>query len=269
MIDVLKTYLGQAGKEGRVNLTREFLQQMALKILYEKGWSKNLIFVGGTALRVIFDLNRFSEDLDFSLENKAGYDFPKMVKQTVREFELNGFNVEAKVKAEKTVHSTFLRFKGLLKELGVSGYEEEKISIKLDIDTRPPEGGVIQKVFVNKIFLFQVTHYEISSLFATKLCACFYRKYTKGRDFYDLIWYLGKKIKPNYLLLNNAIEQTQGVNPGIHDGNIKDFLLQNIEKIDFQVVAKDVERFLIDKNELKLFDLAAIRGSIELVFGSQ
>ncbi|MDI6841098.1 MAG: hypothetical protein QMD71_09705 [bacterium] len=84
--------------------------------------------------------------------------------------------------------------------------------------------------------------------------ACFFRKYTKGRDFYDLLWYLGKKLLPNFELLNNAIEQTEHKKVNVDAENFNDFLREKLAKIDFVRVRKDVARFIEDKNELKLLD---------------
>ena len=268
MIEVLKSRLTQnMSNEDKLNRAREFLQILALKIIYDKGGFGNLAFVGGTALRVIFDLRRFSEDLDFSLVEKKGYNFSHLNSELIREFKLNGFNAESSPKMDKTVHSAFLKFSGFLKEIGLSALESQKFSIKLEVDTNPPKGGAIVSSLINKLYTLNITHFDLPSMFATKLHACFYRKYLKGRDFYDFIWYLSKRIKPNYLLLNNAIQQTQGENPHIDEHNIKAFLLQNTAKVDFKLAQKDVERFLEDKSELRLFDLKAIENTINSVYG--
>ena len=89
---------------------------------------------------------------------------------------------------------------------------------------------------------------------ATKLHACFFRKYVKGRDYYDLIWYLGKGIEPNYILLNNAIQQTEGINLKIGVDTLKAFMQKKLGSVDFNLVRRDVERFLEDKSELKMLD---------------
>jgi hypothetical protein len=77
---------------------------------------------------------------------------------------------------------------------------------------------------------------------------------------------MGNKVKPNFTLLNNAIAQTQGQNPAIDEGTFREFLLKGIEKVDFKEAQKDVERFLEDKSELRLFDTQLIRSSIESVY---
>ena len=158
-----------------------------------------------------------------------------------------------------------MKFTGLLNELGISPLPSQKLSIKLEIDANPPAGGVLVNTIVSKIYTFNIVHYDLPSLYAGKLHACFYRTFTKGRDFYDLVWYLGKKVKPNFTLLNNAIQQTQGNAPQISESNFKQYLLENIQRIDFEHVKKDVERFLEDKSELSLFDLKTIQDTIEAV----
>src|SRR3989338_7410974 len=102
------------------------------------------------------------------------------------------------------------------------------------------------------MYTFTVVHYDIPSLYASKLCACFFRKYVKGRDFYDLVWYLGKKATPNFELLNNAMRQIDSKAQTVTEENFKEFLKAQLAKIDFTSVRKDVARFLVDKEELKL-----------------
>ena len=267
MIEVLKEqFMESMSREDKENRLREFLQILILKVLYDKGWFKNLVFVGGTALRILFNVRRFSEDLDFSLTNPDGYDFEKLCDQLHKEIRLYGLEMEKTIKEAGAVNSVMLKFPGLLNRLGISPLPGQKLSIKLEVDTRPPKGGKIENSLVNKTYLFYVKHFDLSSLFATKIAACFYREYIKGRDFYDLIWYLAGKVKPDYELLNNAIRQTQGKAPGVNAQNIKKFLLDNLEKIDLEKAAKDVERFLDDKSELKLFNHDLIKDSINSVF---
>jgi predicted nucleotidyltransferase component of viral defense system len=264
MIEVLKQqFTSNMPQEEKLNRVREFLQIICLKIIYDKGFLNNLAFVGGTALRIIFDMRRFSEDLDFSLINKEGYGFSDINSELMRGFMLYGLKMESRPKDENNVHSAMLKFSGVLKELGISLLAGEKISIKLEVDTNPPLGWNLTSSIVNKAYVLNITHFDLPSMYATKLHACFYRKFTKGRDFYDFIWYLGKKIKPNFSLLNNAIEQTEGKNPGIDETNFRSFLMGKIEEIDFNLAKKDVERFLEDKKELNLFNLKTIKNTIE------
>lgn len=267
MFDVLRAQFTPAmSMEEKLNRGREFLQIMALKTIYDKGWFASLAFVGGTALRVLYGLRRFSEDLDFSCIRKEGYDIKKIASQLSHEFLLNGLALDVRLKMDKTVQCMYLKFPRLLYDLGLSVHRDEKFMIKLEVDTNPPIGGKIERTLVNKTYIFSITHFDLASMYAGKLCACFYRKYIKGRDFYDFIWYLTKKTKPNYIVLNNAIMQIQGKSPGLSEQNIKEFLLEKIQIVDFDQVVKDVERFLEDKSELKLFERDLIKHSIEAVF---
>ena len=268
MIDVLKQELtpGMSNLE-RLNRTREFLQILCLKLMCDQNCFDHLAFLGGTSLRVLFGLKRFSEDLDFSLAQKTKYDFSKVTDGLLRGFKLYGFAVDIKVKEEKTVQNALLRFSGLLKEVGLSALEAQKLTIKMEVDTNPPQGAQLAHTIVHqKTYMLNLAHYDMPSLYAGKLHACFFRKFIKGRDFYDFVWYLSRRVTPNFLLLNNAIRQTQGLDLKIDDQNFKSFLLERIERIDFEEVKKDVERFLEDKNELKLLELKPIQNTIESVY---
>jgi len=264
MIELLRQQLNpQMTDEEKLNRLREALQLAALKSLYDAGAFDNLSFTGGTALRLVFGLRRFSEDLDFSLFEKKGYSFEKLTGELTRGFGLLGLPIEAKPKVLKTVQSVMLKFPGVLKSVGLSPLQDQKLLIKLDVDTNPPKGGELTSSLINRMYMFSCVHYDLPSLFATKLHACFYRVYLKGRDYYDLIWYLSRKVKPNLLLLNNAIAQTQGKNPRLDENSFKKFLLEHLEKVDLLSAKKDVERFLEDKTELALFDSKAIQAAIE------
>lgn len=267
MIELIKQQLTKSmPDEEKFNRCREIIQLLCLKIFDEHKFFDNFSFTGGTALRVVFGVKRFSEDLDFSLVKKEDYSFSRMTDDLLKALALAGLKAESKPKYERTVHSAMLKFSGVLKEIGLSSLESQKLSIKLEVDTNPPKGGRIQTRIIQRAYIFNVAHFDLPSMFATKLHACFFRKYTKGRDFYDFIWYMGNKVKPNLILLNNAITQTQGTNPAIDEGNLKEFLLKGIEKVDFQEAKRDVERFLEDKNELRLFDAKLIKSSIEAVY---
>ena len=250
-------------RETKIHITREYLQLLILKILYDRGYYKNIAFVGGTALRFLYGLRRFSEDLDFSVITKQGYNFDTLLKQIAYDSEKSGLSLDIKKQVEPPIQSAMFRFKDILFQLGLSNIKSEKLSIKLEIDANPPKGWKTVTILVSKHFVFTVTTFDIPSLYALKLHACFYRKYTKGRDFYDLLWYLGKKDVPNFKLLNNAIEQTEHKKTIVNADNFKGFLKDKLAKIDFDKARKDVARFIEDKNELKLIDKDTILNLLE------
>jgi predicted nucleotidyltransferase component of viral defense system len=263
MIDVIKQqFRDEMPINEKLNLSREFLQILILKIMSDKGMFDRYAFVGGTCLRVLYDLRRFSEDLDFSLTDKGGMDIGEVRDECVKALELYGLPCEAKPRSVGAVSGMMIKFPGLLKELGISPLSGQKLSIKWEADTNPPGGWQRTHTIVNKHFMFNVAHYDLPSLFAGKLHACFYRTYTKGRDWYDFLWYLSKRIKPNLPMLNNAIIQTEKKDAHIDENNFKDYLLEHIEAVDFKKAKKDVERFLEDKGALSMFDKEMIKDTI-------
>jgi len=251
---IKETISGISSREAKIHTTREFLHSLVLKILYDKGYFKNLAFVGGTALRFLYDLRRFSEDLDFSLVDREGYAFAAFVEKVIRELTKMGFSLEVKTGATGAVHSAMLKFKDILYSLGLSTEETQKLSIRVELDSNPPKGWNTQISLINRHFVYTVVHFDIPSLYATKLHACFFRRYTKGRDFYDLLWFLAQKVLPNLELLNNAIEQTEHRNLAVDAKNFHDFLRERLAGVDYTKVRKDVERFIEDKSELALLD---------------
>lgn len=255
MQEVLKSQIaGFKTREEKVNHLREFLQILILKIIYDTDYFRNLSFVGGTALRILYNLRRFSEDLDFSLFRKSHYDFHTFGKSLYRQLENYGIDVDFKMQEKNIVQNIEVRFTNLLFPLGLSSQKGEKLFVKLEIDSSPPAGAKTEISLVNRTYVFTVTHYDLPSLFATKLHACFFRGFVKGRDFYDLLWYLGKKIKPNFELLSNAIRQTHPESDTITESNFKEFMEDKLRKIDFRKVKQDVSIFLEDKQELKLLE---------------
>ncbi|MBE0432273.1 nucleotidyl transferase AbiEii/AbiGii toxin family protein [candidate division WOR-3 bacterium] len=264
MEDIIRNLLSkERTAEEKINRLREFLQILILREIYERKYFQHLSFVGGTALRFLYGLRRFSEDLDFSVFSRPGYDFDKLATDLRRGMGYHGFDVDVKTDDLKTVQNIDLKFINLLVTYGLSRIKSQKLYIRMEIDTNPPRGWKTEVSAINRTFIFTVTHFDLNSLFALKVHACFYRKYTKGRDFYDLIWYLGKKILPNFPLLNSAVKQTEGKDPRITPANFRAFLAEKLTGTDFARARKDVERFLEDKSELKLFDRQTILSMLE------
>lgn len=244
----LRPYVSDLEKR---NALREYLQSLILKILFEKKYFKELIFVGGTALRFIHSAKRFSEDLDFSSFSDAS-GFVGMLKELEHGLRSYNLAVNTKKKTAGNVRNVFLRFPGILEKLGISGHRNESISVKLEIDYNPPKGGKTELHLLNKDFSFYVMSYDLPSLMAGKIHAVLFRKYAKGRDYYDLVWYLSKKIMPNMELLNNAIFQTEKFNIPDLEARWKDLLKFKIIDTDFKIIEKDVLPFLEDPSETLL-----------------
>ncbi|HSR31277.1 MAG TPA: nucleotidyl transferase AbiEii/AbiGii toxin family protein, partial [Anaerolineae bacterium] len=137
----MKDYLAQivhtapTAAHGR-NLAREYLQARILGALQRAGAMIPLAFHGGTALRFLFASARYSEDLDFALEQTtAEYDFRAYLQAIRSTFAAEGYHVELKVSDRKAVQSAFVRFRGLLHELGLSPHGDEVLAVKIEVDT--------------------------------------------------------------------------------------------------------------------------------------
>jgi len=268
MKDVLLAKLARLGTaEEKYNVTREFLQELVLQIMDRQGYFSHLAFVGGTALRVLYDLPRFSEDLDFCLVKKSGFRFDRLLAALKRELGLNGFAVEAAAgKKGKNVIGEFIRFKGLLFELGLTAHKSEKLFIKLEIDANPPAGYRTEVALVNKNFLFKVQSYDLPSLFAAKLHAFLFRKYAKGRDYYDLLWFLAKQTPVNYELLSAAAEQTEGKKYRLGAVGLKRLLAGKIGRTDFSRIVSDAMVFLARREEKEYLTREHFLAAVEKAF---
>jgi predicted nucleotidyltransferase component of viral defense system len=238
---------GKASYNANTNRMREYLQEYFLYTLYKKKIYKDFVFCGGTALRFLHKTKRFSEDIDFSLSYKIKQcDFETVLKIVKKEFTAAGYFVEVNYRTVTNVYSAFLKFPGLLFEYGVSPHKDEKISIKVEIDVNPPHGGKEQVTLYNGIFIFYTIHYDLASLLAGKLSALLCRNYTKGRDWYDLLWYLTKfkNLEPNFVMLNNAMRQAHRGAAEITVDNWRSRLKTAVDVLDMGLVRKDVYRFL-------------------------
>jgi predicted nucleotidyltransferase component of viral defense system len=235
-----------AGDPGAaLNRLREYLQALVLRSLHECEAFRPLAFVGGTALRFLHGLPRFSEDLDFSLVSPDGYDAKAWMLKVKRDLTLAGFEPEVTWNDRKTVNTGWVRVAGLLQEAGLSDMSGQKLAIKVEIDTQPPVGAHCERRVVTRHMTFLVQHYDLPSLLSGKLHALLCRKYAKGRDWYDLLWYLSQQppVNPNLPLLQNALDQTQG--QGVCHAN--DWIALSkarLELFDPNALAADVLPFL-------------------------
>lgn len=228
-----------------LNLMREYLQAMVLRSLHESEAFRPLAFVGGTALRFLHGLPRFSEDLDFSLVNSEGYAGMTWMSKVKRDLTLAGFEAEVSWNDRKVVHSGWVRVAGLLRGAGLAAMADQKLAIKVEIDTRPPAGRRCERRVVTRHVTFLLQHYDLPSLLAGKLHAAITRKYTKGRDWYDLLWYLSQRppVEPNLVLLQNALDQTQGA--GRYDAQAWGRLVRDrLASFDIDAISNDVRPFL-------------------------
>ena len=255
MKEELRLLIRGASPDLAKNRIREFIQARILASLQRSGAMIPLAFQGGTALRFLYSIRRYSEDLDFALERpERGYDFRSYVGAIQADLKKEGYGVEVKVSDKKTVHSAFIRFSRLLFELGLSPHANEVFSVKVEVDTRPPAGAVLATTVVRRHLTLHLQHHDPASLFAGKLHAILQRTYPKGRDLYDLIWYASDPHwpPPNLVLLNNALHQTGWSGPVLTEVSWKQAVQARLEGIDWQRIAEDVRSFLEEPAELNL-----------------
>lgn len=252
----------------KLNLLREALHHLLLQELDRKGGFQQICFLGGTALRVVYGLDRFSEDLDFSksLNMDKNFDLPSLVNPVQRSLYDFGFECSIeKMNIETNVKKCFFVFTGLLYELDRSFRKNQKLAIKFDVDSKPPAGAQEMLSPITGSRVYKVRHYNLPSLFAGKLHAILFRYYTKGRDLYDFLWYMGKKVPVNLTLLENAISQTTGNPTKLDIEGLKHRLQERFEKVDFEKAKKDVEVFLTDPSSLSLFEKNLFLQSVDSI----
>ena len=236
-------------------ILREYLQARILESFQGSGAFTNWAFVGGTSLRFLYGMPRFSEDLDFSLKTAGIEDnFKALLKKAIKVFEDENYNVLAKIKELKNVKSSFIKFSDLLYEMGLSPHPAETVSIKIEIDVNPPEGARFETTIVRRHVILNLLHYDKSSLFAGKLHAFLSRKFVKGRDIYDLFWYLSEKgwPGPNLVLLNNALKQTHWTGPQMTEKNWRNEIAQKVRILDWVKVIGDVKPFIEKTSDIDL-----------------
>lgn len=253
---------GQASE--KYNVLREYTQAYVLKLMQEAGQFASYAFVGGTALRFLYDLPRFSEDLDFSCVSPAARPFADVLLRIKNELILAGYQVEVTCRDHRAVHAGFIKFEGLMYEAGLSALPAEKFSIKIEADTRPPEGGVLVTKITNRFFPLAFLSYDLPSLFAGKVHAVLTRPYVKGRDYYDIAWYLSrhKSLAPNFILLSRALVQTQAKHADVNETNWRRVLADHVVAADWRAVEADVLPFLERPDDMKVFTQPAVLGLI-------
>jgi predicted nucleotidyltransferase component of viral defense system len=247
----MKEYLSEivagAPRRDATNLMREYLQARILETLQEHGAWRSLAFMGGTALRFLYRVPRFSEDLDFSLEDRtAGFDFEALVGFVRTRFEHEGYVTESRVATRAAVNKAFIRFPGLENELGLSPHADKAFSVKIEVDTDPPAGAGVEVTTVRGYVTLRLAHHDRATLLAGKIAALLLREWVKGRDVYDLVWYLSDPgwPEPNVPYLSAALAQAGPKGEAIADSGWSSALGTRLRTAPWDHVLSDVERFL-------------------------
>jgi predicted nucleotidyltransferase component of viral defense system len=259
----LATYACRSAIEEEQAL-REITQEIVLAALGRTDFFGSVGFHGGTCLRIFHGLNRFSEDLDFALnETNPKFDILPYLDAVCTELAAYGyaFEIEDRSKTGQTVRKAFLKDDSVGKILRLN-YRPgtgplRKLRVKLEVDTRPPSGATYVMPVLDYPFPSAIRTFDLPSLFAGKIHALLCRNYVKGRDWYDFIWYTAHRVPLNLQLLSAALQQQgpwKGSAPEIDNPWCAMRLSEVIEKLDVKKAREDVRRFL-RPNELPSLEL--------------
>ncbi|MBI3540985.1 MAG: nucleotidyl transferase AbiEii/AbiGii toxin family protein [Deltaproteobacteria bacterium] len=245
-------------------IVKQIYQEVALAALSRTDFFKKAVFQGGTALRILHSLERFSEDLDFILKKPdTGFSLQAYLGSLQEEFRAYGIPIviQDKSKLNETVQKLFLKQESAGMMLVLKHHPRdrrpEKIRVKIEVDTRPPAGSIHETKYLDFPFAFGVTVQDLPSLFAGKSHALLCRGYTKGRDWYDFLWYVARRISVNFDFLSHACHQTgpwQGKDPSINKQWYLNEMKKKVNGIDWKEAREDVQRFL-RPHELPTLDL--------------
>lgn len=249
-------YKGIKDKQLLFQYLREELQYLILYVLYTK-ISYPVYFMGGTLLRLSYGINRFSEDIDLTLD-KPNPDFPaeQFFTEITKAFseKITGFHLHANFNKNKNVLKIMLSFSEILYDMGFSPLSSQTIKIKIELDTNPPDSATYEKKnYSSMAGDYMISTHDLSTGFAGKLSAVLFREYQKGRDYYDLQWYLQQKqeIPINFAYMNaNAKQQHKKTFK-----TEKDILMaveDKVKKLDIPLMKMDLERFIVmDENSFR------------------
>ena len=232
---------------------KEILQEVALFALWRADFFEVAAFQGGTSLRILHKLPRFSEDLDFILKQPdQAFDWNRYLgplSDGLQEFGLKS-EVLNKSRMDQAVRKAILKDGSISQQLNLSflhGPADRTLKIKLEVDVEPPAGSGFEHTYLDFPIDFEVCHQDLGSNFALKIHALLCRGFLKGRDWYDFIWYLKQGVQPNYFLLEAAIQQAgpwknQGI--PVNQAWLQTVLREKIATIDWKAAASDVQKFL-------------------------
>lgn len=275
----IKEYNPATTEEAEAAL-REIMQEIALAGLYRTGFFDKAAFYGGTALRIFHGLDRFSEDLDFSLlEEDPDFSIEDYFWGINTEFEAAGMKVTIrdKKKIQKSnIDSAFLKSETILKELILEGVIPQSginpsshIRIKIEVDRKPPSGFDTEEKLLLRPFSFYVKCFSLPDLFAGKMHALLFRKWkqrVKGRDWYDMEWYIRKGIP---LHLEHFLRRAQDTGDWNASTISKDeflaLLKEKIDKVSMDRIKDDVVRFIPDQSVLGIWSAKYFNDLVERI----
>ena len=256
MIELLQQQLNKYKVTGPIEeerATRAIFQEVALYALWRAGFFEVAAFQGGTSLRILHDLPRFSEDLDFILKApNPDFEWNPYLEKLLAGLLEFGLHPEAidKSRMDQNVKRALLKDNSISNQLDLSferDHLNRKLKIKLEIDINPPGGSGFAYSYLDYPLDFEVCHQDLASNFSLKIHALLCRPFLKGRDWYDFNWYVKQNVHPNYAHLQSALNQLgpwQGQSRTIDRNWLTDALSEKIARINWKEASADVTRFL-------------------------
>lgn len=253
-----------------INALRDILQEVALLGLSRIGFFQEAAFYGGTALRILYGLDRYSEDMDFSLlKPYPGFNFKKYGESLKREIESFGFSVSFEPRnrnKDNPIASAFLKSNTFSELISIQAPENvvkivpkgQILKIKIEVDTDPPPCFETEMKFHLSPIPFSVRTYSLPDLFAGKIHAVLCRRWkrrTKGRDWYDLIWYVSRGTMVNLVHLEKRMKQTGDLedNQTLTRECLMDLLEKAVDSLDVKAATRDVMPFLKDVRAVEVW----------------
>jgi predicted nucleotidyltransferase component of viral defense system len=245
--------------EDYTNALREVMQEIALAGLYRGGFFDKAAFYGGTCLRVFHGLQRFSEDLDFSLlQASTDFSLEPYFRTIHDEFNAFGFAVEIVAKKKSVpsdIESAFLKKTSSIYDVRISG--SKMIKIKFEVDTFPPLGFTVQERLLIRPYSFYVKCFSLPDLFAGKMHALLFRQWknrVKGRDWYDFEWYVKQGVELNLdHFVERALQSGNLENDSWHKGDFLNLVQKKIQQLDVDSARHDVVRFIKNPSQLEIW----------------
>jgi predicted nucleotidyltransferase component of viral defense system len=258
-------------KDERNNATHEIMQQITLAGLYKAGFFNRAAFYGGTCLRIFHGLQRFSEDMDFSLlQADENFRLEDYFDAIIVEFQSLGREVTITRKEKKTktnVESAFLKDTTEIYNLAFS--TEKNIKIKIEVDTQPPSGFDTEHKLLLLPFSFMVRCYTLPDLYAGKMHALLFRQWksrVKGRDWYDFEWYVRNSVPLHFEHLQARTEQISEISKETFTKEVfKEMLKEKITKTDINAVKNDVRPFLKNPAEMEIWSTEYFLQLVEMI----
>ncbi len=252
------------------NIQHEVMQKIALAGLARGGFFEKAAFYGGTCLRLLHNMRRFSEDMDFSLlEPNRNFRFEDYFPAVVEEFKLAGKDVEIKMKHKgqpSAIESAFLKETSDVFDIGFT--TEKRLKVKIEVDIDPPPKFSTEMKTVTSPRTFWARSYTLPDLFAGKVSAALFRKWKlriKGRDWYDVAWYITKRVPLDLThLVERAKESAPKADVSTPEKVIAAFDAR-IDAIDFDNARADVEPYVMDKSELDIWSAEFFRQMVRMI----